>query len=141
MRKIVIDTNVVVAAMRSSLGAAFRLFSQMGKTDKFVNYLSVPLLLEYESVLKREGMVPFLDDTEIEQLIRYVCGVSVPHEVFYLWRPHLKDPGDDMVLEIAVAGSCDTIITYNLKDFRGAATFGIQALPPKEFLQQIGELT
>jgi len=58
----------------------------------------------------------------------------------HIWRPYLRDPKDEMVLETAVAGGCDAIVTYNRRDFVGAEKFGIQVLSPKAFLQQIGEL-
>ena len=61
-------------------------------------------------------------------------------EVFYLWRPFLKDARDDMVLELAVGAECNFIVTYNKRDFRGVERFGIAVVTPKEFLQKVGEL-
>lgn len=141
MRRIVIDTNVIVAAMRSGLGAAFKLVSLVGNTEKFQICLSVALTLEYEEVLSRHDVVPYLSISEAQKFVSYLCSVAIPCEIFYIWRPHLRDPKDEMVLEVAVAGSCDAIVTYNRRDFEGVERFGIQTLSPKEFLQQIGELT
>ena len=73
-------------------------------------------------------------------ILDYICEVANPRKVFYLWRPILKDPKDDMVLELAVAASCNFIVTFNQQDFQGVEKFGLQVLPPKEFLQLIGEL-
>ncbi len=136
--RVVLDTNVLVAALRSDQGASFRLLSLVGVTDKFQICLSVPLVLEYEDVLGRDGMIPGAGD--VEDIIDYLCSVASPHGVFFLWRPALRDPKDEMVLELAVAGGCDAIVTFNRRDFAGAERFGIQIVSPSEFLHQIGEL-
>ncbi len=141
MRKIVVDTNVLVAAMRSDLGASFKLVSLVGETRKFKICVSVPLVFEYEDVLNRVDVVPQATSLEIHRFLSYICSVAIPCDIFYLWRPHLQDPKDEMVLELAVAGGCDTIVTYNRRDFAGTEKFGILILNPKQFLQQIGELT
>jgi predicted nucleic acid-binding protein len=62
-----------------------------------------------------------------------------PHHIFYLWRPQLKDPSDDMVLELAVTAGCDYNLTYNVNDFKGSEKFGIEAITPKVFLEMVGE--
>ena len=59
---------------------------------------------------------------------------------FYLWRPTLRDPKDDFVLELAVESNCDYIVTFNIKDFAEAKKFGIQAVKPSEFLKITGEI-
>jgi len=141
MRRVVIDTNVLAAAMRSSFGAAFKLVALVGESDKFTIHVSVPLVLEYEEVLSRSDVVPFASPQEIRKFINYLCSVAVPCEIYYLWWPHLRDPDDEMILEVAVAGGCDTIVTYNSRDFVGAETLGIRVRSPKEFLVEIGEST
>lgn len=141
MRKIVVDTNVLIAAMRSDLGASFKLVSLVGETNKFKICISVPLVFEYEDVLNRADVVPQATNAEVHKFLSYICSVAIPCEIFYLWRPHLQDPKDEMILEVAVAAGCDTIVTYNRRDFTGAEKFGVQVVNPKEFLQQIGELT
>jgi predicted nucleic acid-binding protein len=109
-------------------------------TGKFEVNLSVPLFLEYEDVCKRlVGEIP-LTEPDIDAILDYFCQVAVRRPIYYLWRPFLRDPKDDMVLELAVAGGCDCIVTYNLRDFQGADQFGIRVLTPKEFLHEIGEL-
>ncbi len=135
------DTNVLVAAMRSDLGASFKLVSLVGKTEKFDMCISVPLVLEYEDVLNRADVVPEATPLEIRKFVSYLCSVAIPCEIFYLWRPYLKDPKDEMLLELAVASGCGTIITYNRRDFAGSEKFGVRILNPKEFLKRIGELT
>ena len=140
MRRIVIDTNVLVTAMRSDLGAAYKLVSLLGTTEKFRICVSVPLILEYEDVLNRGEVLPRATSGQVHRFLSYICSVAIPCEIFFLWRPHLRDPKDEMILELAVAGRCDTVVTYNQRDFVGAEAFGVRARTPKEFLQEIGEL-
>ncbi|MFN9732813.1 MAG: PIN domain-containing protein [Microcystis sp.] len=64
----------------------------------------------------------------------------IPHEIFFLWRPFLRDPKDDMVLELAVKAGCQSIITYNTRDFAGVEQFGLCLLEPSGFLRLIGKL-
>ena len=137
---VVLDTNVIVAALRSSLGASYKLLSLVGSTD-FEIHLSVPLVLEYEDVAKRLVKEGSLSETEIDDILDYLCSVARLHEVFFLWRPLLKDPKDEMVLELAVAGQCDYIVTFNERDFAGIDQFGIQAISPRDFLELLGELS
>jgi len=112
----------------------------LADSGKFATNLSVPLLLEYEQVAKRlVGKIP-LTENDIDDILDYLCQTAEHWRVFYLWRPFLKDPDDDMVLELAVAASCGYIVTFNARDFGGAEQFGISVLTPKEFLQLLGEL-
>ncbi|MBA3869035.1 MAG: putative toxin-antitoxin system toxin component, PIN family [Anaerolineae bacterium] len=137
--QIVIDTNVIVSALQSSRGASFKLLMLLGKPSFDIN-ISIPLILEYEDVTKRLiGQIP-LTGTDIDRVLDYICKVANQHNIFFLWRPFLKDPKDDMVLELAVTAQCDFIVTYNQKDFKHINQFGIEAITPKEFLQKIGEL-
>ena len=134
--KIVIDTNVVVAGLKSRKGASFQVLSRIG-TDAFDIGLSVPVLVEYETVLKRMHL-PHLTAHNIEAFLDYVCAVADNREIFYLWRPYLKDPKDDMILEIAVASQADYIVTFNLRDFSNIDLFGVEAITPQQLLQKIG---
>lgn len=137
--RIVIDTSVLTSALRSRQGASYRLLSLLG-SEKFAVSLSVPLLFEYEQVAKRlVGQIP-LTATDIDDILDHVCQVAEHQQVFYLWRPLLKDPEDDMVLELAVAANCGYVVTFNTRDFAGAEQFGIRIVTPREFLQVIGEL-
>jgi predicted nucleic acid-binding protein len=73
-------------------------------------------------------------------LIDYHCTVANHHRIFFLWRPILRDPDDEMVLELAVKAECDYIVTFNKWDFQGIERFDLEALDPREFLQIIGVL-
>ena len=137
--QIVADTNVFVTALRSQFGASYKLLSLIDK-DKFKLNLSVPLALEYEEVAKRMIGEIALNEQEIDDILDFVISNSNQWDIYYLWRPQLKDPGDDMVLELAVTANCNYIITYNVKDFKGTEKFGIEVMTPKEFLEMVGEL-
>ena len=76
----------------------------------------------------------------IDAVLDYFCGVAHRQPIFFLWRPFLRDPGDDHVLELAVAAGCEGIVTYNMRDFRDAEQFGIRVLEPAAFLKGIGAL-
>ncbi|MDN5943150.1 MAG: putative toxin-antitoxin system toxin component, PIN family [Nitrospira sp.] len=140
VQHIVIDTNVLVSALRSQYGASYKLLSLLG-SGKFDIDLSVPLLFEYEDAGKRlVGKKGGLKSRDIDDILDYVCSVAHRRTVYYLWRPFLRDPKDDMVLELAVAAGCDIIVTYNKDDFDGVEQFGIRVMTAQEFLQKIGEL-
>ena len=137
--RIVVDTSVLVAGLRSRRGAAFQLLREVGKA-RFEMALSVPLVLEYEDVLLRQAEHTGLSAADIDNLLDYFCRVAHLQRIFFLWRPLLPDPKDDLVLEVAVAAECEAVITYNLRDFAGAERLGIQILEPGPFLRNIGVL-
>jgi predicted nucleic acid-binding protein len=138
-QQIVADTNVFVTALRSQFGASYKLLSLIDK-DVYQLNLSVPLVLEYEEVAKRMIGEISLTEQEIDDILDFVIKHSNRWSIFYLWRPQLKDPSDDMVLELAVTASCNSILTYNINDFKGIEKFGIKAITPKAFLELVGEL-
>ena len=135
---VVIDTNVLVAGLRSNHGASYKLLSIIGK-KKFKFCISAALVIEYESVLKRTHLIGLKPEI-IDDIIDYICLKGIKTEIFYLWRPVLKDPKDDFILELAVNSNSDFLITFNKKHFVGIDKFGIAVLNPKEFLQKIGEI-
>ena len=137
--QIVVDTNVFVTALRSQFGASYKLLSLIDSNIYKLN-LSVPLVLEYEEVAKRMIGEITLSEKEIDDILDYVISKANHWKIFYLWRPQLKDPSDDMVLELAVTANCNYILTYNVKDFKGSDNFGIRAITPKAFLEMVGEL-
>lgn len=136
--RIVLDTNVLVSAIRSRRGASFRLLSDVGR-GHFEVVISVPLVVEYEAALFEHKPATILDD-DVETVLDYLCAAALQQEIFYLWRPVLRDPKDDMVLEVAVAGRCEAIVTYNVRDFAGVEQFGLRAVTPLTLLQEIGVL-
>jgi putative PIN family toxin of toxin-antitoxin system len=133
---IVLDTNVLVSAMKSSLGAAYRLLKIIDRSPLRL-HISTPLVLEYEDVLKRDGVMSFSD---VDAVVDYLCSIAEKHGIFYLWRPILRDPQDDHVLELAVKANA-TIVTWNLKDFVPAVTrFGLAVETPRDFLRRLDKL-
>jgi predicted nucleic acid-binding protein len=136
--QVVLDTNVLFSALYSRLGSSFVILNQVS-AGRFGVHLSVPLLLQYEDVLKRRADALGLDLPDIEIFIDRVCAVADFHEIHYLWRPFLSDRKDDLVLELAVAARCSHIVTHNVRDFRGAESFGIKVLSPVEFRRTLGD--
>ena len=134
----VIDTNILVSALMSKRGASYKILSLM-PTGKLAFHLSVPLVCEYESVLKRSELKLTWTMDEIDELLDIICLLGVKHKIWYLWRPFLPDAGDEFVAEVAVTAQAEAIVTMNVRDFKGMEKFGIAVLTPKEFLQRIGE--
>ena len=109
---------------------------------EFTLLLSVPLVLQYEAVLKREEhrAVHTLTDAELDQMIGALVRVAEPIQIRFLWRPMLSDPSDDMVLETAVNGQADLLVTFNLDDFaRATRMFAHRTLRPREALHLVRE--
>lgn len=134
---VVIDTNVLISALMSKQGASYKLLMSLAD-NKFIPNVSVPLFLEYESVTKRDGVITALNFKEIDSILDYILSNSRVRKVFYLWRPYLKGPKDDLVLELAVESQSEYIITFNKKDFKGSEKFGIRAVTPQEFMKERG---
>jgi predicted nucleic acid-binding protein len=91
-------------------------------------------VLEYEAVAREHARELGLTHSDVDDVIDYLCAVGHRRQIFYLWRPFLPDPRDDMVLEVAVEAGCEMIVTFNLRDFVGVEQFGLQALTPGQFL-------
>ena len=138
--KVVIDTNVLFTSLRSSRGASYKLVSLL-PSNRFSIAISVPLIIEYEDVLRRGKLRASISEKDISDFIDFFCYVGDHQEIFFLWRPFLPDPSDDLVLEVAVAGGCDAIITYNKSHFKNVEKFGLRILDPKEFLTEIGVIS
>lgn len=133
MLELVLDTNVLVAGLRSKRGASQQLLRLIGG-DKFRLNISVALALEYEEVLKRENLVPEITETQIDALLDYLFTVSNLTPFVLRRRPSLRDPDDERILEVAV--QCDAmIVTHNKKDFDGARRFGVPVKTPAEILE------
>jgi putative PIN family toxin of toxin-antitoxin system len=138
--RVILDTNVLVAALRSDMGASYAIVSQL-PSERFQIALTVPLYLQYQDVLTRpEHMTGASTPDDIRNFLRYLCSIAHQQRVFFLWRPWLKDPMDDMVLEAAVASQSRYIITHNLRDFTRSGIeeyFGIVPIRPREFLHRL----
>ena len=134
---VVIDTNVLVAALRSNKGASYKLLSLLPEGFYTPN-ISVPLFFEYEAVLKRKSMVPTLEAADIDDILDFVLSRSRIREIYFLWRPFLKDIKDDHLLEVAVESNSEHIVTFNVNDFKGIEKFGVKAVTPRDYLKLTG---
>lgn len=135
---IVIDTNVMVSGLQSSLGYSHKLLEMLPDAD-FNVCISVPLVLEYEAQLKKHLPRDIYTDDDIDGFIDFICSIAKKTSIYYLWRPYLKDPFDDHVLELALASESRYIVTFNKKDFSNTDQYGISVVTPKEFISILGE--
>lgn len=132
--RVILDTSVLVAAARSRSGASFQLLSQL-PSSKFEIALTVALYTEWQSVLtRREHLPPGANSETAIGFLRYLASIAHLQDVHYLWRPFLRDPDDDMVLEGAVASGSQYIVTHNVKDFKRAQELKVNAITPADFL-------
>ncbi|MDG4604168.1 MAG: putative toxin-antitoxin system toxin component, PIN family [Defluviicoccus sp.] len=137
--KLVLDTDVVVAAVLSERGASRQILLRVVE-GALAAVVSVPLMLEYEAVLKRPQHLRAsglsVDDVEI--ILDQLAASMQPVDLYFLWRPVLRDAEDDMVLETAVNGGADAIITFNTADFGEAPSrFGITLSRPGDLLRRL----
>ena len=136
--KVVLDTNVVVSAALSRRGASSRLLELLAEGE-FDIALSLPLYLEYEDVLSRDELVSHgVDPVAARELYEDLGSIAQGQIIYFLWRPWLRDPKDDLVLEVAVASGSRYIVTHNVKDFIGQGiedAFGIDVLTPQALLK------
>lgn len=137
--QIVVDTNILIAGLRSKQGASYKLLTLLNDRRWQLN-ISIALIFEYEEVLNRNMESLGLNQQKIDVLLDGLCAIANHREIFYLWRPLASDPDDDFLLELAIEARADFIITYNRRDLEQAIRFGIQVLTPKAFLELVGEL-
>ncbi len=138
--RVVFDTNVLAAALRSKNGASFALISML-PSPKFELAVSIPLYLEYLDVLMRPEVKPSnISNADVLGFIRKMLDYSHKQSIYFRWRPWLKDPNDDMILELAIASQSSYIVTFNLKDFQNIELFGIEAISPSDFLEIVRKL-
>jgi predicted nucleic acid-binding protein len=135
----VLDTDVLVAAVRSDHGAS-RVLLIAAFERRYPAMASVPLMLEYEAVLSRPEHLAAarISTTDVQVLLDAVALVVEPIRISFLWRPMLPDPGDDLVLETAVNGRADVVVTFNLRDFEpAAAAFGLEIVTPADAVHRL----
>lgn len=139
MLRLVLDTSVVATALRSQAGASFFLLRAI-QLDRLKMLATPSLFLEYEDVLKRpeQRQVSGLSLQEVDELLGELAALVEPVDVHLLWRPQLRDPDDEMVLEAAINGRADALVTYNIRDFRAVAPrFGIRLMRPADILKEL----
>ena len=135
------DTDAIVAAMRSPSGASAAIIRK-ARRGKVALLLSVPLAMEYEAVCVRpeHQLASGLSEQEVRIFVDVVIAIAEPVKIHYLWRPQLRDPSDEMVLETAVNGRANLLITFNVRDYGTApARFGIEVMTPREAVERISK--
>ena len=139
--RVVLDTDVIVAAMRSPTGASAAIIRK-ARQGKVAFLVSVPLAMEYEAVCVRpeHQLAAGLSEQEVCVFVDAVIAIAEPVKIHYLWRPQLRDPSDEMVLETAVNGRANLLVTFNVRDYGTApARFGIEVMTPREAVERISK--
>ena len=134
-----LDTCIVASALRAPDGASAELLLA-AECQEFTPVLSVALVLEYMAVCRdpEQRMASGLSESEVDSVIDALCSVCHLTDPRYQWRPQLRDPNDEMVLEAAINGGADAIVTFNIRDFGEVpGRFGIAVLSPVEALRRI----
>ena len=137
--KVIFDTDVLIAGLRSPSGASAALLS-LARHEKFNLLASVPLFIEYEAkcLLPEHYEIAGLTLEQVQIFLDTVAAFIVPVEIHYLWRPQLRDAADEMVLEAAVNGKADVLVSFNHRDFGDIPKkFGIELLLPSEFIRRL----
>jgi putative PIN family toxin of toxin-antitoxin system len=132
MHRAVVDTNVLVSALRSGRGASFKLIGLLGDT-RWQPIVSVALILEYEEVAKREAHRLGIAEWVVDDVVDMFCRVGSQQAIRFRLRPALKDPDDEFLLELAAASQADFLVTYSIADFRGSEEYGVRPVTPIEF--------
>jgi putative PIN family toxin of toxin-antitoxin system len=139
MLRCVADTDVIIAAMRSPGGASAAIL-RAARQGRVTLLVSVPLGMEYEAVcLQAEHrLAAGLNESEVEIFLDAVLAMAEPVKTHFLWRPQLRDAGDEMVLETAVNGRADAVVTFNIRDFGNVpARFGVEVMVPRDAIKRI----
>ncbi len=140
--RIVCDTNIWLSALTSKQGASYRLIRWLFEQDQCFHCISTPFILELEDVILRpqnRQRMPQFNEQQLCRFIDDICHISHQQPIFFLWRPLIKDPKDDMVLELAVNAQVDYLITFNTQDFSNIVDkFDFEICTPKHFLKNQG---
>jgi len=139
MPRVVLDTDIIVTALRSATGGSNALLREAAH-GRLIPLVTPALFLEYEAVLKRpvQRLAHGLGLRDIDRFLAALASACEAVEVSFQWRPQLSDPNDEMVLEAAVNGRADALVTHNIRDFaKGAAKFGLRVQRPGELLKEL----
>ena len=139
MLRVVLDTDVIVAALRSATGASNAVLREVA-LEQLLPLVTPALFLEYEAVLKRPEQrgAHGLGPSEVDRFLAALASACEAVEVSFQWRPQLNDPNDEMVFEAAVNGRASSLITHNVRDFtKGASLFGLRVLRSGELLREL----
>ena len=137
--RVILDTNVILAAMRSQNGASYRLLQTIGH-PQWQSIITPAVMYEYEDVARRPNAAPGLTPQNITNILDLIYRESHRQLVWFSWQPLSPDPGDDAILEAAIAGHCDYVVSFNKRHLQVAREFGIEVLKPADLLKLIGEI-
>jgi putative PIN family toxin of toxin-antitoxin system len=136
--RVILDTNVVVAALRSSRGASAQILRLVSVRECSIA-ISASLVFEYEEVLVRELVPAFVSLEQVDQVIKFLCAIGEQHDPSPVNRPFLSDPDDDFLVDLAVSAGVEYVVTHNVRDLDGAKDYGITAITPGQFLGLLRE--
>jgi len=132
----VLDTNVLVAALRSRSGASFEIFRRLLKNE-WTAILSNHLIYEYEEVLKRQAVTFTLNYNDVDELLSAICARAEEISLRHHWDPVLADPDDEPLVQLAQESGALVIVTHNTRHLHPATQLGIQVLKPREFMAKL----
>lgn len=139
--RVVLDTSVVVAGLRSRLGASNRILTLVAE-QQLLPLVTTALFLEYEDVLNRpeQRLATGMGQEEVDGFLAAFASAAEPVDVHFLWRPQLSDPADELVLEAAVNGRAQALVTHNVRHFLPVARdLSVQVITPGELLRRMKE--
>jgi len=139
--RVVVDTSVVVAGLRSRLGASNRVLLGIAE-QRLTPLVTTAVFLEYEAVLRRaeQRLATGMSEADIDGFLRAFAAAAEPVEISFRWRPQLRDPADELMLEAAVNGHADAVVTHNVSDFAPAsARLGVPVLTPAQLLKELSK--
>ena len=130
------DTNVLVAALRSRSGASFEILRRL-RLGEWTVVLSNHLLYEYEEILKRQASELGLSLEDVDELLNAICARAEESVLSHEWQPILNDPDDEPLVQLTVESGADCLVSHNIRDLAPAAGLGVQLLQPREFLAKL----
>ena len=132
----VMDTNVLVAAFRSRLGASFEMVRRL-RFGQWTAVVSNHLLYEYEEVLKRQAPHLGLSLEDADELLNAICARAEECLLSHGWEPILHDPDDEPLVQLAVESNARRIVSHNTRHLQPAVQLGVELLRPNEFLDKL----
>ena len=141
MVSVVLDTSVLVAGLRSQLGASNQVLIAVAE-QRIKPLVTTAVFLEYEAVLLRaeQRLATGMNEADVEGFLRAMAAAAEPVEISFRWRPQLRDPADELMLEAAVNGHAEVIVTHNVTDFRPASSrFSVRILTPAQLLKELSK--
>lgn len=132
----VMDTNVLVAALRSNQGASFEIFRRL-RLEEWTAVVSNHLLFEYEEILKRQAPDLGLSLEDVDELLNAISARADECLLSHGWQPVLIDPDDEPLVQLAIESDAFRIVSHNIRHLRPVVQLGVELLRPHEFLDKL----